>query len=301
MSFFTAIGLAFEPLRRLGTLSATLQIAAAGIERVKGLLEFKPSLLSPQNPISAPTGAPAIELTNVGLTYGGTEVLRNVSFIAEAGKTTALVGASGAGKSTIFNLLTRLVDPQTGQVAISGVSIDSLRLEDLRQLYSVVAQDALLFDESLRENILLGQTDIDPDVLQSVLDAAHISDFLPRLSNGLESPVGPRGSLLSGGQRQRVAIARALLRDTPILLLDEATSALDAQSEQTVQAALDKLSQGRTTLVIAHRLATIRNADKIIVMADGQVIETGTHKALLARGGAYTDLYNLQLNEAKSA
>jgi subfamily B ATP-binding cassette protein MsbA len=171
----------------------------------------------------------------------------------------------------------------------------------LRQLYSVVAQDALLFDESLRENILLGQTDIDPDVLQSVLDAAHISDFLPRLSNGLESPVGPRGSLLSGGQRQRVAIARALLRDTPILLLDEATSALDAQSEQTVQAALDKLSQGRTTLVIAHRLATIRTADKIIVMADGQVIETGTHKALLARGGAYTDLYNLQLNEAKSA
>ena len=301
MSFFTAIGLAFEPLRRLGTLSATLQIAAAGIERVKGLLEFKPSLLSPQNPRSAPTGAPAIELINVGLTYGGTEVLRNVSFIAEAGKTTALVGASGAGKSTIFNLLTRLVDPQNGQIDISGVSVNSLRLEDLRQLYSVVAQDALLFDESLRENILLGQTDIDPDVLQSVLDAANISDFLPRLSNGLESPVGPRGSLLSGGQRQRVAIARALLRDTPILLLDEATSALDAQSEQTVQAALDKLSQGRTTLVIAHRLATIRNADKIIVMADGQVIETGTHEALLARGGAYTDLYNLQLNRAELA
>ena len=301
MSFFTAIGLAFEPLRRLGTLSATLQIAAAGIERVKGLLDYKPSLLSPETPRRGPSGAPMIALENVSLSYAGSNVLQNVSFTAEAGKTTALVGASGAGKSTIFNLLTRLVDPQSGQITLSGVPVDSLRLEDLRQLYSVVAQDALLFDESLRENILLGQSDIAPETLQAVLDAAHISDFLPRLSNGLETPVGPRGSLLSGGQRQRVAIARALLRDTPVLLLDEATSALDAQSEHTVQAALDKLSQGRTTLVIAHRLATIRNADKIIVMAHGKVVETGTHETLLAYDGAYTKLYNLQANEAKIA
>ena len=299
MSFFTAIGLAFEPLRRLGTLSATLQIAAAGIERVKGLLDYKPSLLSPETPRRAPSGAPMIALENVSLSYAGSNVLQNVSFTAEAGKTTALVGASGAGKSTIFNLLTRLVDPQSGQITLSGVPVDSLRLEDLRQLYSVVAQDALLFDESLRENILLGQSDIAPETLQAVLDAAHISDFLPRLSNGLETPVGPRGSLLSGGQRQRVAIARALLRDTPVLLLDEATSALDAQSEHTVQAALDKLSQGRTTLVIAHRLTTIRNADKIIVMAHGKVVETGTHETLLAHDGAYTKLYNLQVKRPK--
>ena len=299
MSFFTAIGLAFEPLRRLGTLSATLQIAAAGIERVKGLLDYKPSLLSPETPRRAPSGAPMITLEDVSLSYAGSNVLQNVSFTAEAGKTTALVGASGAGKSTIFNLLTRLVDPQSGQITLSGVPVDSLRLEDLRQLYSVVAQDALLFDESLRENILLGQSDIAPETLQAVLDAAHISDFLPRLSNGLETPVGPRGSLLSGGQRQRVAIARALLRDTPVLLLDEATSALDAQSEHTVQAALDKLSQGRTTLVIAHRLATIRNADKIIVMAHGKVVETGTHETLLAHDGAYTKLYNLQVKRPK--
>ena len=242
-----------------------------------------------------------IALENFSLSYAGSNVLQNVSFTAEAGKTTALVGASGAGKSTIFNLLTRLVDPQSGQITLSGVPVDSLRLEDLRQLYSVVAQDALLFDESLRENILLGQSDIAPETLQAVLDAAHISDFLPRLTNGLETPVGPRGSLLSGGQRQRVAIARALLRDTPVLLLDEATSALDAQSEHTVQAALDKLSQGRTTLVIAHRLATIRNADKIIVMAHGKVVETGTHETLLAHDGAYTKLYNLQVNETKIA
>jgi subfamily B ATP-binding cassette protein MsbA len=172
-----------------------------------------------------------------------------------------------------------------------------MALDDLRGLFSVVTQEALLFDETLRENILLGRTDVSDAQLDKVLKAAHVTDFLPNLPNGLDTEVGPRGSALSGGQRQRVVIARALLRDTPILLLDEATSALDAQSEHVVQEALDKLSAGRTTIVIAHRLSTIRGADKIIVMDRGRVMDQGTHQELLDRGGIYAGLYQLQFQD----
>jgi ATP-binding cassette subfamily B protein len=164
----------------------------------------------------------------------------------------------------------------------------------------VVTQEALLFDETLRENILLGRTDVSDERLKIVLEAAHVADFLPNLTDGLDTKVGPRGSALSGGQRQRVVIARALLRDTPVLLLDEATSALDAQSEHVVQQALDKLSNGRTTIVIAHRLSTIRGADKIIVMDRGRVMDEGTHEDLLERGGIYADLYRLQFKDGKA-
>jgi ATP-binding cassette subfamily B protein len=164
----------------------------------------------------------------------------------------------------------------------------------------VVTQEALLFDETLRENIVLGRENVSDAELQSVLEAAHVADFLPKLEHGLETRVGPRGSALSGGQRQRVVIARALLRNTPILLLDEATSALDAQSEKVVQQALDRLSQGRTTIVIAHRLSTIRGADKIVVMDRGRIMDEGKHEELLARGGIYADLYRLQFEDGKT-
>lgn len=300
MTFFTAMGFAFDPLRRLGAISGLWQIAAAAIERVKELLDAPVILASAKNPVPAPKDTPEVALDKVTLAYGDTTVLHNLSLIAEPRKTTALVGASGAGKSTIFNLLTRLVDPQSGSVKINGVATTDMTLDDLRGLFSVVTQEALLFDETLRENILLGRTDVSDAQLQTVLEAAHVADFLPNLLDGLETKVGPRGSALSGGQRQRVVIARALLRDTPILLLDEATSALDAQSEHIVQEALNKLSAGRTTIVIAHRLSTIRGADKIIVMDRGRVLDQGSHKELLDRGGTYADLYRLQFRDGKT-
>lgn len=299
MAFFTAMGLAFDPLRRLGAMAGQWQMAAASVERLQYILNLEPTILSPAEPKAAPSGSPEIKLSDVHMNYGELPVLKGVSFTAKAGKTTALVGASGAGKSTIFNVLTRLVEPSSGDVTINNIPIDAVDLQDLRGLFSVVSQDSALFDESLRDNILLGRDDVSDADITRVLDAAHISDFLPKLENGLDGQAGPRGSKLSGGQRQRVAIGRALLRNTPILLLDEATSALDTKSEAIVQAALEKLSQGRTTLVIAHRLSTIQNADSIVVMDQGQVVDQGTHDALLERGGIYADLYNMQFKRSE--
>ena len=300
MSFFTSIGLSFEPMRRLANISGIWQAAAAALERIKALMDAPIQLTSPDSPKPAPQGLPAIRLQDVNLNYGEAEILRGLSLEAEAGKTTALVGASGAGKSTIFNLLTRMVDPQTGAVQVGGTGVAELATADLRSLFSVVTQEGLLFDETLRENIVLGRKDVSDADLQRALDASHVADFLDKLPAGLDTLVGPRGSALSGGQRQRVVIARALLRDTPVLLLDEATSALDAQSEKVVQQALDSLAGGRTTLVIAHRLSTVRNADKIIVMERGQVADQGTHEELLERGGIYADLYRLQFQDGKT-
>ena len=297
MSFFTAIALAFQPLRRLGNLAGTWQTAAASLERLYRLMDTHPTIISPANGAHPNPGNTTIRLENVHLSYGPTQVLRGLSLTAEAGQTTALVGPSGAGKSTVFNLLTRMIDPQEGRVTVGGLDVRGLDLAALRDLFSTVSQEPALFDETLRENILLGRTDVSPAALERALSAAHVTDFTDGLPGGIDTPVGPRGSALSGGQRQRVAIARALLREAPILLLDEATSALDTESEARVAEALAELSMGRTTLVIAHRLSTVRKADKIVVIVEGRAVEEGTHDSLLQQGGVYATLCRMQLTD----
>lgn len=295
MAFFTALALAFQPMRRLGGLAGSWQTAAASLERIYEVLDTRSAIRS--GPRSLPPGDTTIALDDVWLSYGGKPALKGLTFTAPAGRTTALVGPSGAGKSTVFNVLTRLVDPDRGRVALGGIPVSDFDLGTLRDQFSTVSQDSALFDETLRENILMGRPDADADALARATRAAHVDDFAAMLPAGLDSPAGPRGSALSGGQRQRVAIARAVLRDAPVLLLDEATSALDTASERLVQEALETLSQGRTTLVIAHRLSTIRNAHHIVVIEAGRVAEQGSHPQLMARGGAYARLVALQFGD----
>ncbi|WP_299363038.1 ABC transporter ATP-binding protein [uncultured Paracoccus sp.] len=291
MSFFTALSLAFQPLRRLGGLAGAWQVAATSLERIYAIFDTHPTIRSGQR--RDPPPDTAIRFHDVRLSYGDTPVLRGLTFAAEAGQTTALVGPSGAGKSTVFNLLTRMVDPDAGQITLGGVALDEFDLQVLRDQFSVVTQDSALFDETLRENIDPG-IGAEAQALRRAVVAAHVADFTDPLPQGLDTAAGPRGSALSGGQRQRIGIARAILRDRPVLLLDEATSALDAASERLVQAALTELSVGRTTLIIAHRLSTVRAADRIVVIDAGRVVEQGSHDQLMERDGAYAALVRLQ-------
>ena len=262
------------------------------------LFDLRPSISGNSSPVVKPDlQDTTIRFENVDLSYGDAEVLRGLTFSAEAGKMTALVGASGAGKSSIFNLLTRLVEVDSGRITIGDQDISKMDLPDLRSLFSVVSQDSLLFDETIRENILVGRKDVPEDVLREAIEAAHASEFIDAMPVGLETPAGPRGSNLSGGQRQRIAIARALLRDAPILLLDEATSALDAALEAQVQDAIETLSKGRTVLVIAHHMSVVARADQIIVLNQGQTEDQGTEAELLVRGGLFANLHALQLRQ----
>ena len=299
MSFFTAMALVFEPLRRLGSVSGAWAQSRASLERMRHLLDEKPQLTAPAQPKPMPTAVDGLrlELQDVSFAYGDAPVLNGFSLVAEPGQTTALVGPSGAGKTTVFQLLTRMADPQAGRVILGGTDLRDLDLRTLRQQFSVVSQDSALFDEPLSVNIRMGASDQSDAALARALADANAADFVAELPLGVESPAGPRGSALSGGQRQRIAIARAVLRNAPILLLDEATSALDARSEMLVTEALARLGRGRTTLVIAHRLATVRQADKIVVMNQGRVVDQGTHDELLARGGLYSDLHRLQFKD----
>ncbi|MHA3978182.1 ABC transporter ATP-binding protein [Halovulum sp. GXIMD14794] len=301
MSFFTAVGLLLDPLRRLSNVSGQYHAAYASLERLYQLFDTKPEVVTrpPSTPgliHTVPSGD--IRFEDVHLAYGGQKVLRGLDFTARQGETTAFVGASGAGKSTVFNLLTRLIEPQSGRITIGGTDISEIDDQALRNHFAMVAQDAALFDESIRANILLGDLSAPDEQIVAAAERATVMEFANRMAEGLDSPAGPRGANLSGGQRQRVAIARAMLRDAPVLLLDEPTSALDAEAEAKIQEALGRLTEGRTTLVIAHRLATIRGADQILVIDQGRVVEQGRHDELLDRGGLYLNLHQLQSGAA---
>lgn len=297
MTFFTALGLLADPLRRLAVFSAVWQSKLAALERTHDLLQLVPVVRT-----TAETPFPVSDLPNLGMEfrdvsfrYGDNPVLEDISFQIEPGSTTAIVGPSGAGKTTVFSLMTRFFDPVSGAIRIGGQDIRSLDLHELRKLFAIVSQETALFDETIRENVLMGRKGISDAELAHALEAANVTEFLPMMSKGLDTLVGPRGSALSGGQRQRVIIARAVLSDAPILLLDEATSALDSRSEQLVQDAIAKVSRDRTTVTIAHRLSTVRRADTILVMQNGRIIERGTHDALLAARGFYSDMHEKQM------
>lgn len=295
LGVLTGIGVMSPAIRAIGTLNAVVQEGFAVLDRVFSVLDevdtVTPSLDAPA--LSASAGE--VALSGVRFAYpDGTIALDGVSMVARPGKTVALVGPSGSGKSTVLNLIPRLYDVSNGQVEIDSQDVRSVSLASLRGSLALVSQDVTLFDDSVRANIAFGRLDASDEDIIAAAKAADAHDFIMELPEGYDSPVGPRGGNLSGGQRQRLSIARAILKDAPILLLDEATSALDTESERRVQAALERLSEDRTTLVIAHRLSTVRDADWIYVMEDGQVREEGRHDDLLARGGLYAKLCKLQ-------
>jgi len=277
-----------------------IQQAAGAAERLAELLQVRPEIRSPENPVAMPTPPRGeIVFDDVSFSYPSRpyqHALRNVSFRIEPGETVAIVGASGAGKSTIFNLLLRLYDATGGTVRIDGVAVDRADLTELRRHIALVPQDTVLFDDTVTENIRYGASEAGEAEVGRAAEAALAEEFIAALPDGYRTRLGEGGATLSGGQRQRLALARALLRDAPILLLDEATSALDAESEKLVQTALENVMKGRTTLVIAHRLATVQRADRIFVMDEGRIVETGTHQTLVAKGGIYQRLAELQFS-----
>ncbi len=294
--FIAAIGIASPEARALGTLNAVANEAKAAIERIYDVLDEPDAVADPEDAGALPRARGDVEFDNVEFGYGPeTSILNGLSLQAKAGETVALVGPSGAGKSTLFNLLLRLYDPAGGVVRIDGQDISEVTRASLRASMALVSQDAFLFDDTLCANIALGKAGASDADIRAAAEAAAC-DFIEALPLGLDTRAGEGGRNLSGGQRQRIAIARALLADAPILLLDEATSALDATSETRVQAALEALSKGRTTLVIAHRLSTVRHADRIYVIENGRVVETGRHDELAARDGVYAELARLQLS-----
>jgi subfamily B ATP-binding cassette protein MsbA len=275
-----------------------LQEGFAVLDRVFTLLDERPGLTEARGarPLRVKHGALAAR--NVTFGYAAEKsALEDVTIEAAPGETIALVGPSGSGKTTLLNLVARLYDPQAGAVTIDGQDIAKATLASVRGSMALVSQEVTLFDDTIANNIALGRLDASRAEIEAAAKAADAHDFIMAMEAGYDSPAGPKGARLSGGQRQRIAIARAILKDAPILLLDEATSALDAASEARVQAALERLSEGRTTLVIAHRLSTVRKADRIYVLKDGRVAEHGAHDALMAEGGLYAELSRLQLRD----
>ena len=298
--FLTALLLAQQPVRNLSQLWPTASAGIAAANRMFAAIDMRPKIVDMPGAaaLSVPRDGGAITFDKVRFGYeGDAAILDGVTFVIPAGRKVALVGPSGAGKTTIFNLLLRFYERDSGHIAIDGADIHGMSLQSLRAAIGVVTQEAMLFDESIADNIALGRPGASQAEIEQAARDAAAHDFISEMPQGYQTRVGEGGLKLSGGQRQRIAIARAMLRNAPILLLDEATSALDAESERQVQDALARLTAGRTTIVIAHRLSTVRDADQIFVLDKGRVVEAGKHDGLLAQGGLYAQLYRHNLDD----
>lgn len=296
LAFFTCFGLMVQPLRMFNELNISFNQAAAAADNIFEILNRRPEVENkptarPMNPFRE-----AIAFEGVTFRYrdASSEILSNFHLRVNKGEVVALVGASGAGKSTVLSLIPRFFDPAVGRVTIDGTDVRDLTLESLRNQIALVTQEVFLFHDTVRSNIRAGNHSVTDAQIRAAAEAAQAWNFIERLPQGLDTEIGDRGQKLSGGERQRLSIARAILKDAPILLLDEATSALDSENERLVQAALDRLMTGRTAIVVAHRLSTIRKADRILVMEKGKILEEGNHETLLAKGGAYAKALSLQ-------
>jgi ATP-binding cassette subfamily B protein/subfamily B ATP-binding cassette protein MsbA len=298
----TYVGMLYKPLETLAYMAATVQNAAAGARRVFTLLDASPDVRNVEGAVKLP-GRAAGQITLEQVSFGyrsGQRILHDISLNIPAGETVALVGSSGAGKTTLVSLLLRFYDPTSGRIKLDGYDLRNLTLESLRRNVAIVLQEPILFCASIRENIAYGRPGASVEDIEAAARAAGAHDFIAALPQGYHTQIGERGVTLSGGQRQRLSIARAFLRNAPVLIMDEPTSALDAETEGMLLETLEKLMKGRTTLIIAHRLSTIRNADRIVVLKDGTVSESGTHAELLAQGSVYARLHSIQFGRPVS-
>lgn len=300
VSFIAALLMLYTPIKGLGNSFTSVQMSFLMMDQVFSTLASIPAIRNVDNPVRIDGVHKNIEYNHVGFEYlPNRPVLKDVSAKLEIGKMYAFVGNSGGGKSTFVSLLPRFYDIQKGEILIDGVNVKNIDLHDLRENIAVVFQDNFLFNGTIRDNILLGKTDYTDEQLNEAIKDACLTDFIATLDKGLDTEIGERGVLLSGGQKQRVAIARAFMKNAPIVILDEATSALDNKSEAVVQQAIDNLMKNRTVLVIAHRLSTVKNADRIFVINEGRIVEQGSHEELLALNGEYAALYQMQFKSKK--
>ncbi|HON59447.1 MAG TPA: lipid A export permease/ATP-binding protein MsbA [Smithella sp.] len=299
-SFIAALLMLYEPIKRLTNVNNTINQGIAGAERIFNIIDRIPDIQDKPNAIDLPPVTQGIDIQNVTFCYEKTPVLKNINLSIKAGEVVAFVGMSGGGKTSLVNLIPRFYDVTEGRILIDGHDIREVTLKSLRSQVAIVTQQTILFNDTVKNNIAYGDIQRTDQEIMEAAKAANAHHFIMRLPQGYDSNIGELGTKLSGGEKQRISIARALLKNAPILILDEATSSLDTEAEIEVQEALDNLMKGRTTLVIAHRLSTIRNADRIVVLSHGEIVEEGTHEQLLNQKGEYFRLYNLQFKDEGS-